>query len=275
MLRTEQRHDPATGASYPWLHSTTAMVNHFYFYVFDDDFRTVLPEVLFVLPLQREAVHQRARVSEAAVDQAKHRVRAARQRHPGLRGPGGDAAAGRRVDGQEDRRAACASGWPGCRTRSRPATGSRASATTSRCCRPNSRAPRFSDGRWPDGSSSRKLEPFQPRPAPLAQRVGLPLRHPVLHAELVGRQRPSFFVVRRVVHDLECVPARSRSSSRRFRPRSSPGRSSGSAVGRSSRASTRSCLLRCTPSRSCPGGSTGANQCPVVEPRTSQPFDCR
>ena len=38
VLRTEQRHDPATGASYPWLYSTTAMVNHFYFYAVDDDF---------------------------------------------------------------------------------------------------------------------------------------------------------------------------------------------------------------------------------------------
>ena len=38
VLRTEQRHDPATGARYPWLYPTTAMVNHYYFYVFDDDF---------------------------------------------------------------------------------------------------------------------------------------------------------------------------------------------------------------------------------------------
>ena len=27
MLRTEQRHDPVSGASYPWLASSTAMVN--------------------------------------------------------------------------------------------------------------------------------------------------------------------------------------------------------------------------------------------------------
>ena len=32
--------------------------------------RSVLPEVLFVLPLQRQAVHQRARVPEAATDEA-------------------------------------------------------------------------------------------------------------------------------------------------------------------------------------------------------------
>ena len=68
--------------------------------------RAVLPEVLFVLPVQRQAVHQRARVPEAAVDQAGHCVRAARQRHPELRGPRGDAAARRRTDGRQDRRAA-------------------------------------------------------------------------------------------------------------------------------------------------------------------------
>ena len=38
VLRTERRHDPATGATYAWLVSSTAMVNHFYFYAVDDDF---------------------------------------------------------------------------------------------------------------------------------------------------------------------------------------------------------------------------------------------
>ena len=38
VLRTERRHDPATGASYAWLVSSTAMVNHYYFYAVDEDF---------------------------------------------------------------------------------------------------------------------------------------------------------------------------------------------------------------------------------------------
>ena len=38
VLRTERRHVPADGASYAWLVSSTAMVNHFYFYAVDDDF---------------------------------------------------------------------------------------------------------------------------------------------------------------------------------------------------------------------------------------------
>ena len=38
VLRTERRHDPRTGASYPWLVDSTAMVNHYYVYAVDDDF---------------------------------------------------------------------------------------------------------------------------------------------------------------------------------------------------------------------------------------------
>lgn len=38
VFRTEKRVNPMTGKSYPWLVRSTAMVNHFYFYGFDDDF---------------------------------------------------------------------------------------------------------------------------------------------------------------------------------------------------------------------------------------------
>ena len=38
MVRTERRHDPATGDTYPWLAASTAMVNQFYVYAVDDDF---------------------------------------------------------------------------------------------------------------------------------------------------------------------------------------------------------------------------------------------
>ena len=38
VLRTERRHHPASGASYPWLTSSTAMVNHYYVYLVDEDF---------------------------------------------------------------------------------------------------------------------------------------------------------------------------------------------------------------------------------------------
>jgi hypothetical protein len=38
VVRTERRYDRTTGASYAWLVKATALVNHFYFYCFDDDF---------------------------------------------------------------------------------------------------------------------------------------------------------------------------------------------------------------------------------------------
>ena len=38
VVRTERRHDPVSGASYPWLVSSTAMVNHYYVYLVDADF---------------------------------------------------------------------------------------------------------------------------------------------------------------------------------------------------------------------------------------------
>ena len=37
VVRTERRHHPELGP-YPWLVSSTAMVNHYYFYVVDGDF---------------------------------------------------------------------------------------------------------------------------------------------------------------------------------------------------------------------------------------------
>lgn len=38
VFRTEKRRNPATGASYPWIVRSTALVNHFYFYILDADF---------------------------------------------------------------------------------------------------------------------------------------------------------------------------------------------------------------------------------------------
>jgi hypothetical protein len=38
VVRTERRHDPRTGMTYPWVVDSTAMVNHFYFYCVDEDF---------------------------------------------------------------------------------------------------------------------------------------------------------------------------------------------------------------------------------------------
>jgi hypothetical protein len=38
VFRTERRHNPATGAAYPWIVRGSALVNHYYFYCVDQDF---------------------------------------------------------------------------------------------------------------------------------------------------------------------------------------------------------------------------------------------
>lgn len=38
VFRTEKRRNPITGATYPWIVRSTAMVNHFYVYALDRDF---------------------------------------------------------------------------------------------------------------------------------------------------------------------------------------------------------------------------------------------
>jgi hypothetical protein len=38
VFRTEKRRNPETGRTYPWIVRSTALVNHYYFYGFDDDF---------------------------------------------------------------------------------------------------------------------------------------------------------------------------------------------------------------------------------------------
>jgi hypothetical protein len=48
-----------TGATYAWLVRKTVLVNHYYMYCFDDDFGPFLHQVLLVLSVHRQAVHQR------------------------------------------------------------------------------------------------------------------------------------------------------------------------------------------------------------------------
>ena len=66
--------------------------------------RAVLPQVLLLLPVQREALRQRPRVPQAAVGEARRRVRGAEQRRPKLRRCGPYVAPCRRPDGVADRR---------------------------------------------------------------------------------------------------------------------------------------------------------------------------
>lgn len=50
VFRTERRRHPETGAVFPWIVKTTAMVNHFYFYCLDDDFGPFFLKVCTYFP---------------------------------------------------------------------------------------------------------------------------------------------------------------------------------------------------------------------------------
>ena len=72
--------------SIPWIDFTTAMVNFYYFYCVDEDFGPFFSEVLLLLPLPGQALHQRPRIPQAPAGQARDRLRGSRQRPAELRG---------------------------------------------------------------------------------------------------------------------------------------------------------------------------------------------
>ncbi|HLJ59222.1 MAG TPA: hypothetical protein VKZ50_05770 [bacterium] len=50
--RTQKRRNPETGKSYPWIYRTTALVNHYYFYLIDDDFGPLFIKFAGYFPYQ-------------------------------------------------------------------------------------------------------------------------------------------------------------------------------------------------------------------------------
>jgi len=50
--RTQKRRNPATGKTYPWLYRTTALVNHYYFYLVDEDFGPLFIKFAAYFPYQ-------------------------------------------------------------------------------------------------------------------------------------------------------------------------------------------------------------------------------
>ncbi len=50
--RTQKRRNPETGKTYPWLYRTTALVNHYYFYLMDDDFGPLFIKFASYFPYQ-------------------------------------------------------------------------------------------------------------------------------------------------------------------------------------------------------------------------------
>lgn len=60
VMRTARRRCARSGMTYPWIVASTAMVNHYYLLLRGRGLRTVLPEVLQLLPLQCQALYQRS-----------------------------------------------------------------------------------------------------------------------------------------------------------------------------------------------------------------------
>ena len=73
VLRTERRYDPVTGTTYPWLTNSTAMVNHYYIYIFDEDFGPLFLKFCSYFPYNAKLC--RARISQDAIDKARHCLR--------------------------------------------------------------------------------------------------------------------------------------------------------------------------------------------------------
>jgi hypothetical protein len=67
VFRTEKRRNPDTGRSYPWLVRSTALVNQYYFYCQDPKLWSLLPQVLFLFPLQRQTLPQWPRIRQGPV----------------------------------------------------------------------------------------------------------------------------------------------------------------------------------------------------------------
>jgi hypothetical protein len=143
VLRTEKRRNPTTGQAYPWLVRSTAMVNHFYFYAVDRDFGPFFLKFGTYFPYNaklclngheyvKRQLAQRG-IAYEALDNGILRVAT-----PGE--------CRRSAMGCRPRRStrSRASGCGGCRTRSPPRIAARATAISSRSCKPSSASPRSS-----------------------------------------------------------------------------------------------------------------------------------
>ena len=144
LFRTEKRRD-ANGDSYPWIVKPDRAGQPLLLLLRRRRFRPVLPQVLLLLPVQRQAVHQRPRVGQTPGRQGRDRVRGAGQRVRRGRGPGGAAGDLRPARTRADRCAAAqVADHPAAPVQPRR-IGPPATATSCRFCRPSSRLTQMLD----------------------------------------------------------------------------------------------------------------------------------
>ena len=135
VFRTERRRD-AQGESYPWIVRSTGVVNQFYVYAVDADFGPFFLKFCSYFPYNAKLClngHEWAKRpgSDTPPWTTGSPPSPTRPTSPRYR---------RSVTGSDRNRSTgcCASGWPGCRTRSARRTARPATATTSRSGRPSS-----------------------------------------------------------------------------------------------------------------------------------------
>ena len=140
VFRTEKRRNPQTGQTYPWIVRSTAMVNHYYFYCVDRDFGPFFLKFCSYFPYNaklclngHEYLKRQLAKQGIAFEALDNGILSCDE--PAA-APGHLPTVSR---ASQDRRACCASGWPACRTPSRPKTARRAIATRCRSCRRSSR----------------------------------------------------------------------------------------------------------------------------------------
>ena len=153
VLRTERREDPVFGP-YPWLVSSTAMVNHYYVYIVDEDFGPLFVKFCAYFPYNAKLCINGHEYLKRQL--AKRRLRGAGQRRPELRGPGADAAPGRGPDGGEDRRAAAQMAFAAAASVHERRPAGRHPLRRLRPAYRSSPSPRCSTGPSRGGSSSRR-----------------------------------------------------------------------------------------------------------------------
>ena len=136
VVRTERREDPVRGP-YPWLVSSTAMVNHYYVYAVDDDFGPFFLKFCSYFPYNaklcingHEYLKRQLAKRGVAFEALDNGVSSCAD--PALMQRLADGLTAAKVD------ALVLRGWRDCRILSRRRTGRPASATTSPCFRRSS-----------------------------------------------------------------------------------------------------------------------------------------
>ena len=137
--RTQRRYNPSTGGSYAWLVPLHGVHQLLLLLLRGRRLRPVLPQVQHLLPLHRQAVHQRQRVGQTPGREGRDRVHRRWTTGSPRSTTWPRCRRSATASGPSRSTRCCASGWRSCPTRSPPRTRPPATATSCRSCRRSSR----------------------------------------------------------------------------------------------------------------------------------------